>query len=287
MSKLIVIRQILESLYSDKSAGELINILEEHELFQLLRKTETQLNELISGKEVFYKKFKVIPIGPLIANLLICANTRLKSVPEQNRLDLEQLMSDITLSVLKEISNRFNTKRFELFDHIGFALEKTCEFQDYDKYQLLAYLRLDQALSYKSALQTGEKIKTYIPKLTWNGNSKEFNSFIEIFFDRSLLNKGSKFARMFAAPEEPLHIIFNAEKADVILQLLAFGVKKKRISASPSRSIYEVLTYHVLDFQDKILKNKSPRLRMNSLKCSKIKWARNQDLIDKWTIGVY
>ncbi|MFZ4751935.1 MAG: hypothetical protein ACOYLG_01210 [Chitinophagaceae bacterium] len=286
---LINIRNIIDKLYPDKSGDELIVLLEEHHLFDLLKKTEIQLNELINEKESLRKKYKVLPIGALIANQLICVNTKLKTCPNEQRVALEQLMSDITFSIFRELADCFGHMKAELFDHIAFALEKTCEFQGYDKFQLLNYLKIDKAVSYQSAIQTGEKIKKaqiFVPKLTWEGNPMQFNAFLLLFKERSLLAKSNSFAKLFSDPDRNLKISFNEERSDITLQLLDFLKKKKLISCSPCRSIYVVLKYHVLDFEEKILKNKSPRLRMNALKNSKKKWADNQAIIEKWTTGI-
>jgi hypothetical protein len=286
---LINIRNIIDKLYPDKSGDELIVLLEEHHLLDLLKKTEIQLNELISEKESLRKKYKVLPIGALIANQLICVNTQLKTCPNELRVELEQLMSDITFSIFKKLADNFGRLKTELFDHIAFALEKTCEFQGYDKFQLWQYLQIDKVVSYQSAIRTGEKIKTivtHVPKLTWKGEQKLFNSLVSLFEERSLLAKKKDFSKLFNTPDRKLEISLNEEKADIILQLFDFFKKKKLISCSPSRSIYDVLKYHVLDFEEKILKNNSPKLRMNALKNSTAKWADNQAIIEKWTNGI-
>ncbi|MBK8087728.1 MAG: hypothetical protein IPK31_07175 [Chitinophagaceae bacterium] len=180
---------------------------------------------------------------------------------------------------------QIKTKRRELQLQLAFALAKTCEFQGYDKNQLLESLNLESVVIYNSSIKKGEIIKPFnerVPSLIINGGLEQFKFIQEIFVDQKLLIKKTGFYKLFNNPDKALAIQFNVGRADMILQLFTYLKSTKMISYSNCRSIYDVFRFHILDFEDKFLKGKPPRERMNVLKNSKAKWAANQRLIENW-----
>lgn len=286
---MINLREILNSLYQDKDADSLVSILKKEHLFLPLRKTETQLNELIKDQLQLMQQMKCIPIAVTVSNLLIAVNSRIAAIAEKDRKAYEILLSDIVQKLIQELSKQIELKRKEFALQLAFALEKTCEFQDYDKHQLWSYLNINSILSYAASLKAGEKIKNSngaVPSFVWKGHSQKLESLLDLLIDQSLMLKKPGFIKLFSNPVNEVKIHFNEEKADIILQLFSRLKEKKLVGFKDCKSIYDVLRYHSLDFEEKFLKGKTPRERMNVLKNSKAKWAANQALIEIWLKGV-
>lgn len=231
----------------------------------------------------------MIPIGALIANQLTVVNTKLKDLSNAKRQELEHLLSDITFKQFELLADHIRLKKKELFEQIAFALEKTCEYHNYDKHQLLDYLRIDSILSFKASMKSGERLKVNLssmPYLEWNGDPKLFTDFMSIFKERGLATSNSSIFKLFKKQNTPLEIQLNVLKADLILQFFQYLKLNKLVSIIPKGSIYDVLMVHVLDFEKDFLKYQTPKARMNVLKNSHSKWNENQQLILKWTKGI-
>lgn len=278
------LRDTIGKLYADKNGDELIKLLEENHFFEVFKKVEIQLNELIFNQEALLKKNGCVPIGSLVANLLFSINTKIKIIGETKRIQFEQLISDLSVKIIEIIASEFSNKKHHLFSQIVFAIEKTCEFQGYDKSQLLQYLKLENLIAYYTSLEQGEEIKVFelVPALIWKGKTTQLNHFIDIFIDQKLTKRKSLVQKLFDQPNKKLNIIFDHSKCELILHLFSNLKSQKMISTKNCKSIYDALGFHVLDFEKIFLKNKPPKVRMNTLKNSKSKWSDNQKTIEKW-----
>lgn len=280
--------KIISELYPDKSRQELTKLLEDNQLFEPFKKTEIQLNELILRQNELKNAMGFISIGPVVTNLLITVNTRLKALSEGQKSEFEVLLSDLSKILILKIFELLHASNKYLAQQLIFTIEKTCEFQSYDKYQLAKYLNLEDMLSFMLATNKSEPVKLgveKIPSLIWT-NTKIINPLPEIFADHQLITNRKRLDAIFSQPEKRLGICFNPTKADIILQLFSFFKSAKLISYSNCKSIYDVFKYHILDFEKNILKNYTPRKRLNILHNSKRKWVENQKLIIKW-LGSY
>jgi hypothetical protein len=286
---MIKLREILNSLYQDRDADSLVSILKKEHLFLPLRKTETQLNELIKNQQQLMQQMKCIPIAVTVSNLLISVNTRIAEIAEKDRKAYEILLSDIVQKLIQELSQQIELKRKEFVLQLAYALEKTCDFQDYDKHQLWSYLNINSIISYTASLKTGDKIinsNGAVPSFVWKGHNQKLESLLDLLIDQSLLLKKRGFIRLFNNPVNEVKLQLNEENADIILQLFSRLKEKKLIGFKDCKSIYDVLRYNSLDFEEKFLKGKTPKERMNVLKNSKAKWASNQALIKNWLEGI-
>lgn len=281
---------ILSELFEDRTARQLLEQLDAIGVTNHLRKAVIQINELISKQDELLKEEGIIPIGSLVANLLSSINNQLRNSNITEKKEAEYILSEIIRKLILEMMSRFAKTPKNIAFQLGFALEKTCHFYDYDVQQLLQYLKLPELLRElrftKAANKLGNKSSTAIPALIWKGRPNSLPDFVDLLADMKLLNSRKGFNSLFNLPKTKLTITMNEQKTEEILLLFAYVKKKRLISFSGCRSIYDALKYHVLDFENKFLLSKTPQERLNRIKNNKRKYQQQQELIENWISGI-
>lgn len=280
---MINLHQVLSTTYADRKESQIYDWLQFYSLAEPLQKTVAQLNKAITDQSTLLSDMKSIPVGHIASNLLLAVNQRI--IRENNPdivAELENTMSDICLGLLKEFFSHIKTDKKAIILQIDLALKDTCDFHNYDYHQLVRLLNLDSFISYLQTLKNSERIITgAIPAYCWKGKPAEKADFLNILTERNLVRSKKRLALLLENPNQPLGLAFNPALANLTLQLF-YTLKKLKLLSPTAAGFYQVLQYHVLDFEKDFLKNKTPRARLNSLRQSKLQWNDNQQRIDKW-----
>ena len=282
---MINLNEILTTLYPDKSLLELEILLKQLNLHTPFKSTTAQLNSILTNEKKILLELKALPVGHIVANLLVAINTKLQT--ETNLIkkkEYEAFLSSLCYQILSSFLMKSAAPKESLFKMIAIALTDTCSFYNYDFNQLSALFIFGSLVAFKRSMKTASKIipLNQTPAFRWQGNSNQLKEFITIFSEQKLMTSKKGLSQLFNYPDAQLNIQFDPGKADLTLQFFYTLKKIKLLSWSGSKGFYEVLVFHLLDFEETFLKNKTPKVRINTLQQSKKKWAENQIRIDKW-----
>jgi hypothetical protein len=128
---MINLREMLSTIYADKTAEELYAWLEDQQLLEPFKRVVTQLNAIISEEEKLLKSCQSLPVGHIAANLLWAVNKRIaaEGSPERAKV-LENALGDICLRVLLTFLNSIKSDKTATWMQINYALEDTCNFHN-------------------------------------------------------------------------------------------------------------------------------------------------------------
>lgn len=285
LENMIKLPNLLNDLYANRSAEELVTWLNSYELLDVVKRTVTQLNRVISDQNKLAKTHRSLPVGHIAANLLTTVNTRIRLVNNYDQArEMENILGDICHKLLANLMIYIETDKLAVWNHIEYALRDTCEIQNYDAQELMTFLKVNSTTSYIQSLQSAEKASltiTQIPAYCWKGRPVDWSDFEDVFVTERITAKKSRIHKLFNNPGRSLGLRFNTERADFILQFFYTLKKLKLVTHMGIKGFYEVLEFHVLDFRKEFLKEKDARQRINALKQSTARWAENQLHIEK------
>lgn len=280
---MINLHQVLSTIYADKNSGQIYDLLEQYSFIGPLKKTVTQLNTIIANQKVLMQSLKSLPVGHIASNLLLAVNQRIdKEKAPEIVGELENIISDICIGLLKEFFKFIQSDRKAIIAHIDFALKDTCDFHSYDYNQLVRLLKLESFISYLQSLKNADKIISYqIPSYCWKGKLIEKEEFLDIFTSQRLIKSKKGLHLLFENPIQTLELSFDPALANLTLQFF-YTLKKKKLLSQTVVGFYQVLEFHVQGFKKDFLKNQEAGDRINAMRQNKTQWAGNEDRIEKW-----
>lgn len=283
---MIKLETILATLYADQQGKELAEWLESNKLLEPIKRTVSQLNLHILNQDSLIKECKTLPVGHIASNLLVVINSRISLEHDHDKAKiLENTLSDIAVAILTQLFDYIQQKK-TVSVQIMLALKDTCELFNYDYSQLIRFLKMDQHLSYLSSMKHSEKAAGVqsIPSFIWKGKQTHKAEFINMLSERKLFLKKKGLQILFAKPDRCLDLCYNPTQVNLTLQFFSFLKKGKLLTFTGCDGFYQVLAYHIKDFEKIFLNNLEAGTRLNALKQSKTVWNDNQQRIEKWLI---
>lgn len=282
---MVNIREILSSLYANRSAEDLYVLLEQWDVLESLKRVATQLNSIIQNEEILIKDCHSLPVGHIASNLLWAVNKRiaLEGNPETTK-EMENILGDVCLAVLLAFLDSIKSEKSLVWMQINYALRDSCDFHNYDFNQLIRFLKIDTAASYFQSRKSADRIayKEPIPSLCWKGKPEQLKDFLDIFIDQKIIRARKGLGKLFQNPSEPLQLQFEPELANLVVQFFYTVKHNGLVTHAGCKGFYQALEFHIVDFKKLFLKNQEARKRINSLRQSKSKWINNQQRIDSW-----
>ena len=287
---MIDLHQIIAGLYVDKSYHEIKDLLEEQNMYIPLKKCTILLNEaLATEKKVVPTDLRSIQIGHIASLILVSVNEKLKTIKIiDKRSQLEEILSSICRKILQNFLSQTKSDISILTYQLMVALQDSCTFHDYDYQKLDSFLGLEGTILKMVAEKkpnnvimpkTSPPVKT-VPGYWWKGAKNDKPDFIELVAD--VTNEKKKtIHKLFDKPTERLNLNFNASKANYILHF--FSKTKGQLIGrhGTGYGYYQVLGFHVLDFEEKFLKYRPAREIINLIKNNRSKYQENEEKFDK------
>lgn len=280
---MVNIRDILSTLYADRSAEDLYAWLNEQELLEPFKRVAIQLNSIITDEESLIENCRVIPVGHIAANLLCTINRRLAGEGKLEKAkEMANILGDICLGVLLSFLNSIKSDKSIVWLQINYALKDTCDFHNYDFNQLLQFLKIEA--SYLQSRKSADAIvrQQSVPSLCWKGRTTQLSDFLEIFIDQKMLKSKKGLTKLFENPEQALQLQFHPGMADLVVQFFYTIKNRKLVTHTGCKGFYQVFEFHIPDFKKDFLKKREAGRRINVLRQSEAKWHDNQQRIDKW-----
>jgi hypothetical protein len=283
--QMLNIRNILSTLYANRSAEELYIWLEEQNLLESFKRVIAQLNSVIQEENALLNKYQSLPVGHIAGNLLCAVNKRIgaEGSPEKAK-EMENTLGDICLAILLSFLDSIKSNKTIVWEEIIYALRDTCDFHNYDFNQLIQFLKIDTTTSYWQSHRSADQIikPQAIPSLCWKGHPTQLKDFLDIFINQKLIRNRKGLFKLFENPTTALQLQFEPALADLIVQLF-YTIKNRKLAGHlRCDGFYLALEFHILDFKKFFLKNQDAGRRINALKQSKVKWRDNQLRIDRW-----
>ena len=282
------IRDILSSLYANRSAEDLYIWLGKQGLLDSFKRIVSQLNAVVEDEETLLRDFRSLPVGHIAANLLWAVNRKIAAEGDpESAKEMENILSDICLQMLMSFLNKIKSDKTIVWLQITYALKDTCEFHNYDFNQLIQFLKIDAAASYMQSKRSAERVSLApsIPSFCWKGKSEQLSDFLDIFSDQKLIKSRKGLAQLFGNPSAALQLQFDPGLADLVLQFFYTLKSRKLVTHTGCKGFYQALEVHIPDFKNKFLKNQEAGRRINALKQSRAKWSDNQRRIDSWLLS--
>lgn len=269
---MITLEKIIQAEFENITIDEVVKLLAEHNLYEFLTDSISQINVHIDNKAEEIKKFGFLNISHIASTVLIRINEHLKllskSKKEEHKSNLEYLLGNITKRIIKStIDHLPNKNREAQLILIHTSLYETCLLYKYNFEELTAFIQIDDLIreiyvEYSSMIQKESDLD-----LTIENNFPGFqcamhiqdnlDTLINLFQKLKISDDLENIKRLFNSPSENLAIRFNESKATYVLQFLVVLNSSKIIESNNKKyGFYQVLECHVLNFKEVFLKGK-------------------------------
>ena len=289
---MIDIHKIISQLYADKKYQDIKTKLDKWDFYTPINKAAILLNSaLVSEKKLLQPgKIKSIQIGHIVSLLLTAVNQKLATINDQDeKNEYEELLSTICRKIIRTFYELTKSDQAVISYQLSVSLYDSCQFNDYDFEKLKAFLRLENEVFEMESqkhpsnvlMPNKNEFRDKVPCYCWKGEAKKKDEFMQLLADVTNIKKKEAY-KLFEEPTTRLNLSFDYTKADLILHFFSSVKSMKLISTHGSPGFYQVLTYHVLDFEEKYLKKVAPKIMINRIKNNKTKYKFNNGKIEKW-----
>ncbi|PLX08434.1 MAG: hypothetical protein C0596_06140 [Marinilabiliales bacterium] len=277
---MITLANILKAEFADADFEKIKEVLVSHKLHEPITQSLSIINKKLKNLSQEIHNYGVPSISHIASCLLISINEYLKFLDSQNQIaekeSLEYLLGSIFRRCFIMIVDKIPEPTNILFTKALYSsLQDTCTIYKYDFSKLMQFLSINVTANEKQAESISQNVKNVnktlsrqIPGYVWMGKSDGENEFIKFVKESGIcLNEDfNKFHLLFHNPKENLSIDFNNLMHAYTLQFLANLNKSGLITYYGCKGFYQVLQFHVVDFDSLFLHNLTPQRAIDSVK---------------------
>ncbi|MPM13609.1 hypothetical protein SDC9_59967 [bioreactor metagenome] len=270
---MITLKQILEAEFADANLEEISSLLQQHNLYVLIEESLGLINTHLKLKSKEIKTFGFSQISHIAAGVLIRINEYLHLLEYQQRTEEEENISYLCSSIFRRCLQilviKMPEKSRELFSKsLYITLQDTCRLYGYDFNQLLQIFSILVIADEKQAIQSApssqkpkSKYKDLTPYYEWEGNKAKFDLFISLFSKYEICadTELDKIKLLFSIQFRNLSINLNVGNRRTVLQFFFYLKNNGFVSFHNCGGFYQVLQYHVIDYDAVFLKNGDPQ----------------------------
>jgi len=283
----VTLKGIILSIYTVAELPQIYKIIKEFKLDHLFNRCIDLIDEKLKTEESEIEGFGFVQYGVIASNLLIGINESFRSNSKDlQKEEAEIVCADIAKEILKYILEKSKSDKSKTIQSISQALNEACSIYGYNNDELFTIMDLKGLIEYEKSLRSGIAVapnriyKTY----QWIGNAELFKNLENLLIDQELIpSKQSYKLKNLCSGKEltKIGLNFNSEKSRYIMTLFSY-LKTNKLLKGPKEGFYSPLINHGIDFQEKNLKNKTPRQFNDMLKKNQAEWANNTEMISKW-----
>lgn len=269
--------------FGEENLSELKLFFDKYDLTEKIRLYLGLINNHIERIEEELAHFGFINVSALASLLLVESNALVGSFPDdviEQKNDLKNKLGSFYQRVLAKLVTLHSTpKQKEAFVmDIFYALFDVCILKTYDIADLFDFLKLpslDNELLDNEAGENeiGESVidpdKVYergVPGYISKMNEVLFTSFPSVLAEFKICEKPEEFMKLFDDPDENLAIELNEKKANFVLQFLSYIHNMEFVGTYGKWGFYQVLQFHIKDFDSIFLKNRGAKRRVDTIK---------------------
>lgn len=286
---MITLDQILKAEFADANLDEITGLLQQHNLYTPIIDGLGIINGHFKSKSKEIQTFGFPQISHIAACVLIRINEYFSFLNSQQRLEekenLQYVCGSIFRRCLQILVMKMPINSRELFSKsLYITLQDTCKIYGYDFNELLQIFSIVETANEKQAIQkatSSQKVNPefiqQIPGYSWLGNEDKEDLFFQLFAETNICNKSEfeKFKSLFKSPKENLSINFNKQLVNFTLQFFFFLKSTGLVTYYGCKGFYQVLQFHVVDFDAVFLHNKTPQRAMGFIN-KHSSWIGNQ-----------
>lgn len=293
---MLSLEKLVASEFGNANLNEVVKKLAEHNLYDFLIESINTVNVHLIQQQLELKTFSVIKISHIASVMLIKFNEYLRQLfslgKVEEKKELEYLLGNITKRLIKSVIDEVpvNHRSNQLLS-IQISLEDTCKLYKYDFGKLSEFIQIDDIVI-EVYVQVSEhqdsvsKIETPLTKTppgysSTNIKGDKLRKLLQIMVELEITTEIEKFGKLFDPLYDNLAIRLNESKRNYVLQFFVCLKATGFITCTDSCfGFYQVLQYHVLNFDAVFLNNRPIKGRMDLVR--KIKsWDINKELFNK------
>jgi hypothetical protein len=262
--------QILRDLFHDPEKP--LALLRRHKLELLFINSIELISNEIKQRAIDFGK-----VRDVASTVLVTVNSRLREIEDENeRSRLEQIAKEIAEFLLMNLLNSSKSSN-KVLSEITAALQTTSKLNGYNFEALVALLKLSRRSAiFKLPLKGGYSYR-------WNGDESDLDDLLRNMKDAGWIVSLKSFKTLFSDHKaELLNVQFTREKLCDLLAL--FDVLKDRHLISPrgGKGHFHPLTVHLVDLDNNVLVDRSPKTIKNIAKRNKQNWAKMVGNAETW-----
>ncbi len=280
---MLTLDDIIIEEFGEENLSELKLFFDKYDLTEKISLYLGMINNHIERVDEELEQFGFINVSALASLLLVESNALVGSFSDdeiEQKNDLKNKLGSFYQRVLaKVVTLHFTSKQKESFVmDIFYALFDVCILKEYDITDLFDFLKLptldDEILEAETyGNEIGESVidpdKIYergVPGYVSKMNVDLFSSFPIVLEEFKICENTAEFMKLFDDPEENLAIELNKKKANFVLQFLSYIHNMEFVGTYGKWGFYQVLQFHVKDFDSIFLKDRGAKRRVDTIK---------------------
>ncbi|OFX32756.1 MAG: hypothetical protein A2X08_06845 [Bacteroidetes bacterium GWA2_32_17] len=274
---MITLEQILKDEFADVNLDEITQVLSSHSLLEPINTSIKLINTHLKNKNLEIKHIGNILLSHIASSVLIRSNEYLRSLNNKKCSSdadyLAYILGHIFRRLFEMIISIIPPAIRESFSKcLYISLQETCVMYKYDFIKLIQFLNINASANERVAFQKStslispaQNLIAQVPGYIWLGKEENFPLFIKTVEELQICYDCQKFEALFQSPTDNLAIPLNTKRSSFVMQFFAFLNSKRFVSYYGCGGFYQVLQYHVFDFDSIFLQYKTPQRKIGSL----------------------
>jgi len=289
---MLTLEKILKAEFADADLSEITSLLQHNDLYFPIIEGLQIINQHLKTKTKEIEIFGYPQISHVAVCVLIRINEYVKNLDSQNSTEDKETIVYICGSIFRRclqilVKMLPDKSRILFTKSLYISLQDTCRMYKYDFNEVLQILSIISAADEKQAIQNAlvplavnPTNGLQIPGYLWLGAKSKEDSFYEYISQIGICNisETNKFKSLFHSPDINLSINFNNHSVPFTLQFFHHLNKSKLLTYYGCKGIYQVLQYHVFDFDRIFLRNNTPQRAIDAIKKHPT-WKNNEVII--------